>query len=151
MERILVSSSASSSTPSPFTPDNDGVGIGRWRDKGGVIIIHHNSYYGTFQSLNHFLTHEVRYKYSPCSLKDQYRRENMPYRWKKKVDVDETIVVIKNVLDNQSDLPNWLVNTIYGAIRDSDPAMTKYFYTEVKRYVPATMKYFEEGSVRTPI
>jgi hypothetical protein len=105
---------------------------------------------GTLQSLNHFLTNEVRYKYSPCLLKDQYRRENMPYRWKKKVDVDETIVVIKNVLDSQSDLPNWLVNTIYGAIRDSDPAMTKYFYTEVKKYVPVTMKYFEEGSVRTP-
>jgi len=75
----------------------------------------------------------------------------MPYRWKKKVDVDETIVVIKNVLNSQDDLPNWLVNTIYGAIRDSDPAMTKYFYTEVKKYVPSSMKYFEEGSTRAPI
>jgi hypothetical protein len=80
-----------------------------------------------------------------------YRRWTMPYRWKKKVDVDETIVVIKNVLDKQSDLPNWLVNTIYGAIRDSDPAMGKYFYREVKKFVPDTMKYFEEGSTRTPI
>lgn len=75
----------------------------------------------------------------------------MPYRWKRKVDVDETIVVIMNVFDKQSDLPNWLVNTIYGAIRDSDPAMTKYFYSEVKKHVPAALKYFEEGSVRTPI
>ncbi len=75
----------------------------------------------------------------------------MPYRWKKKVDVDETIVVIRNVLDNQSDLPNWLVNTIYGAIRDSDPKMTRYFYDEVKKYASSTLKYFEEGSVRTPI
>lgn len=103
------------------------------------------------QSLNHSLTHEVRYLYPLALLEEQQGGKTMPYRWKKKVDVDETIVVIKNVLDNQSDLPNWLVNTIYGAIRDSDPAMTKYFYTEVKRYVPATMKYFEEGSVRTPI
>jgi hypothetical protein len=75
----------------------------------------------------------------------------MPYRWKKKVDVDETIVVIKNVIDKQPELPNWLVNTIYGSIRDSDPAMTKYFYDEVKKYVPAALKYFEEGSTRTPI
>lgn len=67
----------------------------------------------------------------------------MPYRWKTKIDVDETIVVIKNVLDKQSDLPNWLVNTIYGSIRDSNPAMTKYFYAEVKKYVPTCLKYFE--------
>lgn len=75
----------------------------------------------------------------------------MSYRWKKKVDVDETIVVIKNVQEKQSDLPNWLVNTIYGAIRDSDPAMTRYFYSEVKKYVPSTLSCFEEGSTRTPI
>jgi hypothetical protein len=75
----------------------------------------------------------------------------MPYRWKKKVDVDETIVVIKNVLDKQPELPNWLVNTIYGAIRDSDPAMTKYFYDGVKKHAPTALKYFEEGSTRSPI
>jgi hypothetical protein len=75
----------------------------------------------------------------------------MPYRWKNKIDVDETVVVIMNVLEKQSDLPNWLVNTIYGSIRDSDPAMTKYFYQEVKKFAPATMKYFEEGSTRAPI
>jgi hypothetical protein len=75
----------------------------------------------------------------------------MPYRWNKNVDVDETIVVIKNVLDNEPELPNWLVNTIYGAIRDSDPKFAKYFYKEVKKYAPASMKYFEEGSTRAPI
>ncbi len=75
----------------------------------------------------------------------------MPYRWKKNIDVDETIVVIKNVLDREKELPNWLVNTIYGAIRDSDPAMVTYFYAEVKKFVPATLKYFEEGSTRSPI
>lgn len=79
------------------------------------------------------------------------RRKRMPYRWKNKIDVDETIVVIKNVLDKQPDLPNWLVNTIYGSIRDSEPAMTRYFYTEVKKYAPTTLKYFEEGSTRAPI
>jgi hypothetical protein len=82
---------------------------------------------------------------APC------RRQKMPYHWKKKVDVDETIVVIRNVLDRNAELPNWLVNTIYGAIRDSDPAMAKYFYGEVKKYVPTAMKYFQEGSVREPI
>ena len=75
----------------------------------------------------------------------------MPYRWKNKIDVDETIVVIMNVLDKQTELPNWLVNTIYGSIRDSDPAMTKFFYAEVKKHAPAAMKYFEEGSTRAPI
>jgi hypothetical protein len=75
----------------------------------------------------------------------------MPYRWKKNVDVDETIVVIKNVLDNDTELPNWLVNTIYGAIRDSDPKFAKYFYQEVKKYAPDALKYFEEGSTRAPI
>jgi len=75
----------------------------------------------------------------------------MPYRWKNKIDVDETIVVIKNILEKQSELPNWLVNTIYGSIRDSDPAMTRFFYDEVKKYAPASLKYFEEGSTRAPI
>ena len=75
----------------------------------------------------------------------------MPYRWKKNMDVDETIVVIKNVLDNDTELPNWLVNTIYGAIRDSDPRFAKYFYAEVKKYTPDALKYFEEGSTRAPI
>jgi hypothetical protein len=75
----------------------------------------------------------------------------MPYRWNKKVDVDETIVVIMNVLDQNAEMPNWLVNTIYGAIRDSDPAMVQYFYREVKKFRPEAMKYFEEGSTRSPI
>jgi hypothetical protein len=75
----------------------------------------------------------------------------MPYRWKKNVDVDETIVVIKNVFDKQSELPNWLVNTIYGAIRDSDATFTKYFYGELKKFVPKALKYFEEGSTRAPV
>jgi hypothetical protein len=75
----------------------------------------------------------------------------MPYRWNKKVDVDETVVVIMNVLDANPQLPNWLVNTIYGAIRDSDPAMVRYFYQEVKKFKPEAMKYFEEGSTRAPI
>ena len=69
----------------------------------------------------------------------------------RKVDVNETVVVLKNVLGKESELPNWLVNTIYGAIRDSDPAMAKYFYAEVKKYVPTALKYFEEGSTRAPI
>ena len=75
----------------------------------------------------------------------------MPYTWKKNVDVDETIVVIMNVLDKKPGLPNWLVNTIYGAIRDSDPALVKYFYEEVKKFAPASIKYFTEGSTRAPI
>jgi hypothetical protein len=85
-----------------------------------------------------------------CCLIER-RSSRMPYRWKTKIDVDETIVVIMNVLDQNPELPNWLVNTGYGAIRDSDPAMVKNFYAEVKNFKPGALKYFEEGSTRTPI
>jgi hypothetical protein len=67
----------------------------------------------------------------------------MPYRWKTKVDVDETIVVMMNVLDKNPDLPNWLIVTITGSITDSDKKMVKYFFEEVKKHVPAALKYFE--------
>ncbi|MEN6611650.1 MAG: hypothetical protein ABFC24_12475, partial [Methanoregulaceae archaeon] len=65
------------------------------------------------------------------------------YRWKTKVDVDETIVVIMNVLDKNPDLPNWLIVTIIGSISDSDKKMVEYFFKEVKKHVPAALKYFE--------
>lgn len=73
----------------------------------------------------------------------------MPYTWKKQVDVEETVVVIMNVLDNKPELPNWLVNTIVGAIRDSDPALARYFFEEVRKFAPGALKYFEEDSTRT--
>ena len=72
----------------------------------------------------------------------------MPYKWKKKVDVDETVVVLMNVLDKNPELPNWLVNTVVGAIRDSDPALAKYFFEEVKKFAPGALKFFEEDSTR---
>jgi len=68
---------------------------------------------------------------------------SMPYRWKSKVDVDETIVVLMNVLDKKPDLPNWLITTIIGSIADSDKKMALYFFEEVKKHVPAALKYFE--------
>ena len=67
----------------------------------------------------------------------------MPYRWKTKVDVDETIVVMMNVLDKNPDLPNWLIATIIGSITDSDKKVVRYFFEEVKKHIPAAMKYFE--------
>lgn len=67
----------------------------------------------------------------------------MPYRWKTKIDVDETIVVMKNVLDKNPDLPNWLIVTIIGSITDSDKKLVRYFFEEAKKYTPAAMKYFE--------
>ena len=70
----------------------------------------------------------------------------MPYRWKKKVDVDESIVVIKNVLDETPILPDWLLRTIHGAIADSEPELGAYFFKEVERYAPSAMKYFERGA-----
>jgi len=67
----------------------------------------------------------------------------MPYRWKKKIDVDETIVVIKNCLDANPDLPNWLIATILGSIADSDPKLGRYFFIELRKFAPAAVKYFE--------
>jgi hypothetical protein len=70
----------------------------------------------------------------------------MPYRWKTKIEVDEAVVVIKNSLDEKAELPNWLIRTINGAITDSDPALGKYFFEEVRKYAPSAMKYFEKGA-----
>lgn len=68
---------------------------------------------------------------------------SMPYRWKTKVDVDEAIVVMMNVLDKNPDLPNWLIMTINGSIADSDKKIVGYFFGEVKKHVPQALKYFE--------
>ncbi len=70
----------------------------------------------------------------------------MPYRWKKNVDVDETIVVIKNSLDEDPELPNWLIRTVSGSIADSDPKFTRYFFAELKKHAPGAMKFFESGA-----
>lgn len=67
----------------------------------------------------------------------------MPYKWKTQVDVDETIVVIMNVLEKNQELPNWLTMTIDGSIADSDKELVKYFFAEVKHHVPSALKYFE--------
>ena len=67
----------------------------------------------------------------------------MPYRWKKKVDVDEAVVVIKNSLDANPELPNWLITTILGSIADSDPELSKYFFKEIRKFAPTALKYFE--------
>ena len=57
--------------------------------------------------------------------------------------MDEAVVVVMNVLDKNPDLPNWLIATLNGSIRDSDKALVKYFFEEVKRHVPSALKYFE--------
>lgn len=67
----------------------------------------------------------------------------MPYKWKTKTDVDEAVVVIMNVLDKNPDLPNWLLMTLNGSIKDSDKNMVKYFFEEIKKNVPSALKYFE--------
>ena len=67
----------------------------------------------------------------------------MPYRWKKNVDVDETVVIIMNVLDKNPDLPDWLIATINGSVADSDKKFTRYFFEELKKHAPSALKYFE--------
>ena len=48
-----------------------------------------------------------------------------------------------NVLDKNPDLPNWLIATLNGSIRDSDKGLVKYFFQEIKKHVPSALKYFE--------
>jgi hypothetical protein len=67
----------------------------------------------------------------------------LPYRWNRKVDVDEAVVVVMNVMDKNPDLPNWLIVTLNGSIADSDKKLVRYFFEEVKKHVPAALKYFE--------
>jgi hypothetical protein len=69
--------------------------------------------------------------------------EKMPYRWKNKVDVDETVVVVMNVLDKNPDLPNWLLVTINGSIADSEKNLSRYFFDEIRKHAPSALKYFE--------
>jgi hypothetical protein len=69
--------------------------------------------------------------------------KSMPYRWKTKTDVDEAVVVIMNVLDKNPDLPNWLILTLNGSIADSDKKLVGYFFEEVRKHAPSSLKYFE--------
>lgn len=68
----------------------------------------------------------------------------MPYRWYNKIDADESIVVIMNSLDENEELPDWLRRTVQQAIYDSDNEIVRYFFDELKKYAPTTLKYFEE-------
>lgn len=67
----------------------------------------------------------------------------MPYRWKNKVDVDEAVVVVMNVLDRNPELPNWLLVTLNASIADSEKKLSRYFLEEIKTHVPGALKYFE--------
>ncbi len=73
---------------------------------------------------------------------------SMPHGWKTKIDVDQTVVVVKDFLDKGPELPDWLLGSINRTIWESDPALGKYFFEEIKKYAPAAMKYFEKGAVR---
>ncbi|WP_342676442.1 hypothetical protein [Methanofollis sp. UBA420] len=71
----------------------------------------------------------------------------MPYRWVSRKDVDEAIVVIMNTMEEEEVFPEWLRRTIQAAIDDSDPEYVRYFYDEVKRFAPVSLKLFGETPV----
>ncbi len=73
----------------------------------------------------------------------------MPYIWRSMDEVDETIVVIRNQLDHGPTLPAWLVSTVNAAIADSEKPYSDYFGSEVKRWAPGTVRYFE-AAMRLP-
>jgi hypothetical protein len=71
----------------------------------------------------------------------------MPYRWKSRKDVDEAIVVIMNTMEGEEEFPEWLRRTIQAALDDSEPEYVRYFYDEVKRFAPVSLKLFGETPV----
>lgn len=71
----------------------------------------------------------------------------MPYRWVSSKDVDEAVVVIMNAIDEGGEFPDWLRRTVQGAIDDSDPVHVRYFFDEVKKFAPSSLKLFEETPV----
>lgn len=71
----------------------------------------------------------------------------MPYRWVSRKDVDEAIVVIMNTMEEEEVFPEWLRRTIQAAIDDSNPEYVRYFYDEVKRFAPVSLKLFGETPV----
>jgi hypothetical protein len=68
----------------------------------------------------------------------------MAYRWKKNVDVDEAVVVLMNSLDDEGDVASWLKRTIQQSINDSEAEYVRYFFAEIKKHAPASLKYFED-------
>ncbi|TAJ43921.1 hypothetical protein [Methanofollis fontis] len=71
----------------------------------------------------------------------------MPYRWTSNQDVDEAVVVIMNALEEGGAFPEWLRRTLQAAIDDSDPAYVRYFYDEIKKFAPKSLKLFGETPV----
>lgn len=71
----------------------------------------------------------------------------MPYKWVSNKDVDEAVVVIMNTLEEGKEFPEWLRRTLQGAIDDSDPAYVRYFYDQVKKFAPSSLKMFGETPV----
>ena len=67
----------------------------------------------------------------------------MPYRWKTKVDVDEAVVVIMNVLGQEpgpAELADCHDQWLNSGFRQK---IAEYFFEEVKKHIPAALKYFE--------
>jgi len=73
----------------------------------------------------------------------------MPYRWKNKIDADETIVVIMNVLDKSLCRTGWSTQFM-GQYRLRSCTDEVFQHRSEKTCTPA-MKYFEEGQTLTPI
>jgi hypothetical protein len=86
--------------------------------------------------------------YSPMRIPGQSPRgggsKQMGYRWKNRTDVDESVVVLMNSLEDDGSIPGWLSKTINQSIKDSDAEYGKYFFEEVRQHAPAALKYFEE-------
>ncbi|MDI6719796.1 MAG: hypothetical protein QMD46_09320 [Methanomicrobiales archaeon] len=69
----------------------------------------------------------------------------MPYTWKNRYDVDETVLVIQNTLERGQGVPAWLKKTVRSALSRADPELTQYFFGELDRFAPGAEAEFRES------
>ncbi|HRD26599.1 MAG TPA: hypothetical protein PLA39_10040 [Methanoculleus sp.] len=67
---------------------------------------------------------------------------DVPYRWNSRRDVDEAVVVVMNTMDSEHEIGGWLMETLQGAINDSDPELVKHFFSELEQHRPEALRYF---------
>ena len=69
----------------------------------------------------------------------------MPYAWKNRYEVDETVLVIQNTLERGQGAPEWLKKTVQSALAQADQELTGYFYRELQRFVPEGEEFFRRS------
>ncbi|HQD24345.1 MAG TPA: hypothetical protein PLU40_04895 [Methanoculleus sp.] len=45
-------------------------------------------------------------------------------------------------MDSEHEIGGWLMETLQGAINDSDPELVKHFFSELEQHRPEALRYF---------